>query len=91
MKRNTIGTNPPDLVAPEKTAKERPNTKEDAMFHLPVDLMERIRNCVYWTPGLTMGEPAEEGLRKVLETYEKKNGGTFRPRKSNLKGGRSMK
>ncbi len=65
--------------------------KDRCTFHLPMDLMERVRNCVYWTPGLTMAEIAEEGIRHALAGYEKKNGGPFPPRKANLKGGRPMK
>ncbi len=65
--------------------------RERSTFHLPVDLMERVRNCVFWTPGLTMGGLAEEGIRHTLAAHEKENGGPFQPRKSNLKGGRPMK
>jgi hypothetical protein len=57
----------------------------------PLDLMERVRNCVYWTPGLTMADIAEEGIRHTLAAYEKKNGGAFPQRKANLKGGRPVK
>jgi hypothetical protein len=81
-------------VVPDKAALkgEAENArKERATFHLPVDLMERVRNCVWWSPGLTMGQVAEAALRKEIDALEKKNGGPYAPRKSNLKGGRPMK
>ena len=94
MKRSTVGTDPIDAVVTTTTADAEKSTrpvKERSTFHLPIDLMDRMRNCVFWTPGLTMGELAEEGIRKVVDAYEKKNGGPFQTRKSNLKGGRQLK
>jgi hypothetical protein len=79
------------LVTEEPPIEEGRIVKDRCTFHLPMDLMERVRNCVFWTPGLTMAEVAEEGIRHSLEAYEKKNGGPFQPRKHNLKGGRPMK
>lgn len=92
-RRSTIGTSPLDLVVPEKVIQEETEkaAKERCTFHIPVDLMERARNCVFWTPGLTMGALAEEGLRHALAAYEKKNGGPFTQRKANLKGGRPVR
>jgi hypothetical protein len=95
VKRQTIGANPLDVMvppapspSPELAQEDRKAAKERCTFHIPVDLMERARNCVFWTPGLTMGGLAEEGIKKALDAYEKKNGGPFQHRKSNLKGGR---
>jgi len=76
------------LVLPPQ---EKRVKRERTTFHLPVELMERVRNCVFWTPGLTMGALAEEGIRHALAAHEKRNGGRFQARKSNLKGGRPMK
>jgi hypothetical protein len=96
MKRSTIGTNPLDTMVPVPPPavmeeEEQKTTKERCTFHLPLDLMERVRNCVFWTPGLTMADIAEEGIRHALAAHEKKNDGPFPQRKSNLKGGRPMK
>jgi hypothetical protein len=83
--------NSPEAIVHVKPPQEGRVERERATFHLPVELMERVRNCVFWTPGLTMGGLAEVGIRHALAAREKKNGGPFQPRKSNLKGGRPMK
>jgi len=98
VKRQTIGANPLDVMvpptpppSPELAEEEKKDAKERCTFHISVALMERARNCVFWTPGLTMGGLAEEGIKKALGAYEKKNGGPFPQRKSNLKGGRPVR
>jgi len=96
-RRQTIGANPLDVMVPpipapgELAAEDKKAIRERCTFHLHVDLMDKVRNCVFWTPGLTMADIAEEGLRHALAAYEKKNGGPFPQRKSNLKGGRPMR
>ncbi len=65
--------------------------KERTTFHLPVDLMDRVRNAVYWTPGLTLAGMAEEALGKAIGALEKKQGGPFPPRPEELRGGRPIK
>jgi hypothetical protein len=60
-------------------------------FHISPDVSERLRNAVYWTPGVTMADLAERGILRELEKLERENGGPFRARKSELKGGRPMK
>jgi hypothetical protein len=87
MRRSTTGTSPLDPVVPPKAVRQRERTT----IHVDVGLMERIRNAVYWTPGLTLAGMAEEGLRNVLERHERANGGPFRKRRSELKGGRPLK
>jgi hypothetical protein len=65
--------------------------KERLTIHLPIDLIDRIKNAVYWTPGLTLASLGEEAFKKILEEMEKEHGGSFPPRKQELKGGRPMK
>ena len=96
LTKKIAGTNPPgDMASVEQSEpfpeQERRPEKERCTFHIPIDLMERVRNCVFWTPGLTMAALAEEGLRSALDSYEKKNGGAFPLRTANLKGGRPVK
>lgn len=94
-RRTTIGTNPLDTVIParqkiqesEVTLKIR---KERLTVHLPVDLIERVKNAVYWTPGLTLARLAEEALAAAVERLERERGEPFPPRKSELKGGRPL-
>jgi hypothetical protein len=89
-KRRTIGDNPPGTVAEpeEETTKQ---AKERMTFHLPVEVMERAKNAVFWTPGLTLADLAAKALTDAVDRLEKKKGEAFPPRKAELKGGRPMK
>ena len=60
-------------------------------MHLPLDLIDRLRNAVFWSPGLTLAGLAEQALADAVAVLEKKNGKAFPPRKEELKGGRPVK
>ncbi|MFH1567088.1 MAG: hypothetical protein ABIL09_03750 [Gemmatimonadota bacterium] len=66
-------------------------TKQRLTVNLPVGLIERARNAVYWTPGLTLAALTEEALLKALARLEKDNGGPFRPRSGKLPAGRPIR
>jgi hypothetical protein len=100
VKRSTIGMNPLDAVIPAKTAVpeveeiEAPPvrvTKERLTIHLPVPLIERVKNAVYWTPGLTLAGLAEQALARLIDELEAENGAPFKTRREELKGGRPIK
>jgi hypothetical protein len=93
-KRRTIGTNPLDTVIPARLPESTPPKKvikERLTVHLPVELIERIKNAVYWTPGLTLAGLAEEAFTAAVERLERERGGPFPPRRAELKGGRPLK
>lgn len=101
-RKTTIGDNPLDAVVPRgpsgsavavaEPEQETPRqAKERMTFHLPVEVMERAKNAVYWTPGLTLADLAAQALTEAVDRLEKKKGETFPPRKAELKGGRPMK
>jgi len=94
--RRTIGNNPLDAVVPTASppeASERPRkvSKERLTIHLPVDLIDRVKNAVYWTPGLTLAGLGEEALRVMVERLEADRGDPFPPRQEELRGGRPLK
>ena len=60
-------------------------------FHLPVDVIERAKNAVYWTPGLTLADLAARALTRALDEIERKRGNSFPKRREELKGGRPVK
>lgn len=105
MQRRTIGSNPLDAVIPQaetSAATEAPSStvradaarrveKQRLTVHLPVDLIERVKNAVYWTPGLTLAGLAEHSLTQTLERLEEERGEAFPPRTDELKGGRPLK
>lgn len=94
-KRKTIGENPLDTVVPAPrpagAAAAPARRKERMTFHLPLEVIERVKNAVYWTPGLTLADLAAEALREAVDRMERKRGEPFPPRKAELKGGRPMK
>ena len=65
--------------------------KERLTVHLPIDLIDRVKNAVYWTPGLTLAGLSENALTATLAKLEKDNGKPFPKRKRELKGGRPLK
>lgn len=107
MTRRTIGENPLDALVPPKEEpkvsrkRETPAgrleperkaaAKERLTVHLPPDTIDRAKNAVYWSPGLTLAGLAETAFLKALEKLEKENGGPFPARTAELKGGRPMK
>lgn len=97
MPRKTIGTNPFDGMIPTSTAsepvEEKPSKvqKDRLTIHLPINLIERIKNCVYWTPGTTLASLAEESLTETIDKIESERGKPFSHRSSELRGGRPIK
>ena len=70
---------------PERVLKER------LTVHLPVDLIDRVKNVVYWTPGLTLAGLAKDALGQAVDRLEKKRGKAYPAREAELKGGRPLK
>lgn len=64
--------------------------KEKLTVHLTHDLIERVKNAAYWNPRLTIASIAEIGVQYAIELVEKENGGPYKPRESELKGGRPI-
>jgi hypothetical protein len=65
--------------------------KERLTVHVPVELIDQVKNIVYWTPGLTLARLAEEALTKEVEKWEKERGEPFPHRAEELRGGRPLK
>jgi hypothetical protein len=96
----TIGTNPLDAVIPEPrpTVRDVPSAqapakvpKERLTVHLPVDLIDQVKNAVYWTPGLTLAAFAEQAMRRELLERQEARGEPFPPRTEALRSGRPLK
>lgn len=105
--RRTIGNNPLDAVVPDLRALQTPvangSTEDDSVeipdphrkerltIHLSVGLIERVKNAVFWTPGLTLATVGETALSRLIDELEAERGAPFEPRSAELKGGRPLK
>ncbi|MGE3541369.1 MAG: hypothetical protein AB7N91_28540 [Candidatus Tectimicrobiota bacterium] len=97
-RKSTIGANPLDAVVPRTpgappTPHPAPHRvpKERVTFQLPLALIERARNTVYWTPGATVAGLMEDALTAHLAHIEQQRGAPFPPREQALKTGRPLK
>lgn len=57
---------------------------------LPSELLERARNTVFWTPGLTLSALAGIGLQHAISTIEHKHGRPLPHRTQKLRVGRPI-
>ena len=56
--------------------------------NLPQDLVEQMRDAVYWTPGLTLAWLIARAMRTSLSELRPKNQGPFPKRSKPLRAGR---
>ena len=78
----------PTSAAPPAAAATRPVS---VSVGLQPQLLERARNAVYWTPGLTLAGVANLGLSLALEQLERANHGKpFPPRVGPVPTGRRV-
>jgi hypothetical protein len=97
VQRKTIGASPFDVMIPKQEVSihevVRPSKrqKERLTVHLPIDLIERIKNCVFWTPGQTLAGFAENVLTDAIDKVESERGEPFPHRNQELKGGRPIR
>src|SRR5215467_10148486 len=97
-RKSTIGANPLDAVVPPKQGEDPASLtalgrvrKERVTFQLPVDLIERARDAVYWTPGATMASLMEHALDVELTRREQERGQPFPSRTGEIRTGRPVK
>ncbi len=64
--------------------------KQKIAVQLPSDLVEKARDAVYWTPGMTLNRLAQLALSHTLECMESLRGVPFPPRGGNLPKGRQV-
>lgn len=64
--------------------------KQKIAVQLPSDLVEKARDAVYWTPGMTLNRLAQIALVHTLECMESLRGVPFPPRGGNLPAGRPV-
>lgn len=99
-RKTTIGVSPLDAVIQKKSAAIASNAakeaakaeeKERVTFHLAKSTIDRVRNAVFYTPGLTMAALTEDALSEYIDKLEKKQGEPFKHRTGQVKTGRPVK
>lgn len=69
----------------------KPSKKQRITVQISADVIDRIKNAVYWTPGLTLAFLAEEAFSKAVDELENYREAPFPKRKEELKTGRPIK
>ena len=77
-----------EQLQPQKKA--RSPKKQRITVQISENVIERVKNAVYWTPGVTLASLAEEAFAKAVDQLEKKKGSSFPQRKEELKTGRPI-
>lgn len=65
--------------------------KQRVTVQISADLMNKLKNAVYWTPGITISSTIESAIEDKLRILTKENNGEFRQRPEELKAGRPIK
>lgn len=70
--------------------KQKSSKKQRITVQISVDVIERLKNAVYWTPGLTLASLAEDAFSKAVDQLEEEKEAPFPKRKEELKTGRPI-
>ncbi len=65
--------------------------KDRITLQLPKEVIERVKNAVFWTPGLTITELATEALSMAVDILEEERGERFETKSRSLRSGRPIK
>ena len=87
IKGQNLGSPLNGTASPSRIIRKRP-VKQRLTITLPADMLDRLRNAVYWTPYLTLAGFIETAVTAKLDEIEKQNGEPFPTRSQELKGGR---
>lgn len=66
----------------------QPRKKRRVTITVPAEVLERLRDAVYWTPGMTIAKLMSLALTKQLDDMETANAAPFPKRSGELKPGR---
>jgi hypothetical protein len=72
----------------QRQSRRKRQLKQRLTVTLPAQLLNRLRNAVYWTPTLTLAGVIESAVAAKLDHLETLNGEPFPTRNEELKGGR---
>lgn len=75
----------------EKFDKKVLRRRSKVSAEVDYEVADRVKNAVYWTPGLTMARFIEKALEVAIDKLEEDRGEKFEARDGELVGGRPMK
>ena len=78
------------MMSMARRGRKKKIEKSRLTINLSVELIERVKNAVYWTPGLTMSSLTEKALLHAVNKLEKERGEAFPPRREELRPGRPV-
>lgn len=70
---------------------QRREIRERLTVKLRAEIIDRLRNAVFYTPGLTINGFIEKCILTIVDRMEKERGATFPERTENLRAGRPAK
>ncbi|WP_068466728.1 hypothetical protein [Candidatus Protochlamydia phocaeensis] len=79
-----------DEEKPSTYQKKKSSKKQRITVQISEDVIERVKNAVYWTPGLTLASLAEEAFSTAVNKLEEEREASFPKRKEELKTGRPI-
>jgi hypothetical protein len=81
-----------DIIAQILQSEDMQGPKQRITLHICQELLERVKNAVFWEPGLTLAGFAHYALEKAVEHLEHERGAPFPDRKTRrLRSGRPLK
>lgn len=90
--KNIINVAQENFVQIKETQEQQVCKKQRMTIHISSDIIEKVKNVVYWEPGLTLAGFAQEALAAAVEQLEQERGAVFPDRKThNLRAGRPIK
>jgi hypothetical protein len=90
MMNHSLGTATMHAIIDGSARKSVPvrRPRQRITVFLPLPLIERLRNAVYWTEQRPLAQIIAEAIDDAVSEMEQANGGVFPPRLSALKPGR---
>ncbi len=64
--------------------------KEQMTISISKALLDRVKDIVYWTPGLTLSGLVQDCFSNLVIAMEKERGQSFPPRSGTLRSGRPV-
>lgn len=68
------------MAKPNETVAKGAEETVTLSLRVGVELAERIRNAVFWTPGSTLVSVGQSAFEREIDRMERANGGAFKPR-----------